>query len=198
MVFTDQQIEQLHAPLPPAFVQTRTQGGGRVSYIAGHEAINQANAIFGYDGWSYTVDRVETSAILEGASLLCTAVVTVSVGGVIRQDVGTDTIASNSKPDAFAMAYKTCVTDALKRALRSFGDQFGNSLYDKDADLAQERLVWLQREVGSLLERDSDAQAKMTRAVDSYTVRDVETLETMYTRLRDRLTERQGRAEEVA
>ncbi len=34
-------------------------------------------------------------------------------------------------PEAHEAAYKGAVTDAMKRALRHFGDQFGNRLYDR-------------------------------------------------------------------
>jgi hypothetical protein len=50
---------------------------------------------------------------------------------VNREDVGHG-IAAGTSSEAIEMARKGAVTDALKRALRSFGNQFGNSLYDKD------------------------------------------------------------------
>ena len=39
---------------------------------------------------------------------------------------------THDTPDAHDMAIKGAVTDALKRALRTFGPQFGNGLYEHD------------------------------------------------------------------
>ena len=57
------------------------------------------------------------------------AVVRVSVPGApSRTDVGFQPVAVES-PEGHETAFKGAVTDALKRALRSFGDRFGNGLY---------------------------------------------------------------------
>lgn len=40
--------------------------------------------------------------------------------------------------DAHEGAAKEAVTDAIKRAMRSYGNQFGNSLYDKSKQHAQQ------------------------------------------------------------
>jgi recombination DNA repair RAD52 pathway protein len=57
------------------------------------------------------------------------AVVRVTVPGApSRTDVGFQAVADES-PEGHETAYKGAVTDALKRALRSFGDRFGNGLY---------------------------------------------------------------------
>lgn len=60
-----------------------------------------------------------------------TAAVRVTVRGCpARSDVGCGFVAGET-PEAHEAAYKGSVTDALKRALRHFGDQFGNGLYDR-------------------------------------------------------------------
>ena len=57
------------------------------------------------------------------------AVVRVTVPGAsARADVGFQPVTDES-PEGHETAYKGAVTDALKRALRSFGDRFGNGLY---------------------------------------------------------------------
>ena len=57
------------------------------------------------------------------------AVVRVSVPGApSRTDVGFQPVTDDS-PEGHETAFKGAVTDALKRALRSFGDRFGNGLY---------------------------------------------------------------------
>lgn len=50
---------------------------------------------------------------------------------VTRNDVGHGTSTAKGVVPDFEAAEKEAVTDALKRSLRSFGNQFGNSLYDK-------------------------------------------------------------------
>ena len=57
------------------------------------------------------------------------ATVRVTVPGApSRTDVGFHTVAEENG-EGHETAYKGAVTDALKRALRTFGDQFGNALY---------------------------------------------------------------------
>ena len=56
---------------------------------------------------------------------------------ISRQDVGFGTGVARSLADAHENSAKEAVTDALKRSLRSFGNQFGNSLYDKSKSIAQ-------------------------------------------------------------
>ena len=48
-----------------------------------------------------------------------------------REDVGFGTGIAKTLADAHEGGAKEAVTDAIKRTLRSFGNQFGNSLYDK-------------------------------------------------------------------
>ena len=58
------------------------------------------------------------------------AMVRVDVPGApSRTDVGFHAVNGDDTSDDHETAYKGAVTDALKRALRSFGDQFGNGLY---------------------------------------------------------------------
>ena len=48
-----------------------------------------------------------------------------------REDIGCGNGVSKSSFDAHELAGKEAVTDGLKRAFRTFGEQFGNGLYDK-------------------------------------------------------------------
>lgn len=111
-------------------------------YVDGLHVISEANRIFGRNGWSYTVTRLECASnqVFEirdkGAQVrvayICT--VRVDVGGVIREGAACGT--GNGKPenigDVIESAVKEAETDALKRALRSFGNTFGLALYEKD------------------------------------------------------------------
>lgn len=131
-------LARLAAELDPSKVATVAVGGGRSApYLEGWYVISAANGIFGFDGWSYELREVEPrgSWVIQrrGVDVTVTlyqARVTVTAMGVIRTDVGTG-IAENETADAHSTAVKGAATDALKRALRTFGAQFGNELYDK-------------------------------------------------------------------
>lgn len=127
---------RLRQPLDDILVAERTTDAGAVvRYIEGWRAIEQANAIFGMDRWGAEVIGEVTYRALPGGgrsrgapSGLYTATVRVTVDGCLpHSDVGVGTVVEHSA-DGHATAYKTAVTDGLKRALRRFGDQFGNRL----------------------------------------------------------------------
>ena len=121
--------DALRQPLDPALVSERNgRGGRRFSYIEGHTAIDQANQVFGYGGWGYElVGEVTLREFKSGAAYSATVRVTVP-GAPSRTDVGFQPVSDDSS-EGHETAYKGAVTDALKRALRSFGDRFGNGLY---------------------------------------------------------------------
>jgi len=150
MALTDEQKALLEQSLDPKLGAFRKADRGRdVSYLEGYQVIAQANRIFGFDGWSYNVDRVDLTYMNDGKGLLYSALITVNVDGCgSRQDTGCHPIRNSidqsgiekdnvNNPEQHDLARKSAVTDALKRAFRSFGDQFGNSLYDKDSDIHQ-------------------------------------------------------------
>jgi DNA recombination protein Rad52 len=131
----------LAEPLDPALVSQReTRDGRLVQYIEGWAAIGQANRIFGFDGWGAEVAGEVAYRPLSlfnpdtGEALavgMYTATVRVTVRGCpARSDVGCGFVAEET-PEAHEAAYKGAVTDALKRALRHFGDQFGLRLYNR-------------------------------------------------------------------
>ena len=131
--------EALAQPLDPQLVsQRKGRGGRKFDYIEGHTAIDQANRIFGFGGWGYelvgdvTLRPIEQTDSRTGevtSTPAYSAVVRVTVPGApSRTDVGFQPVAEET-PEGHETAYKGAVTDALKRALRSFGDRFGNGLY---------------------------------------------------------------------
>ena len=139
--------EALSQEIDPALVSKRKLFQGRneeVSYIAGHHAIEQANRIFGPLGWSYTVpdQHIEnvsrmnnsTGEIIRVDRVCFATVQVVIIDGPTREDTGSCGVGKNREghetPDGLEMARKGAVTDGLKRALRTFGPQFGNDLYD--------------------------------------------------------------------
>ena len=132
-------VEMLAQPLDPALVsQRKGRGSRRFDYIEGHTVIGQANEIFGYGGWGYELagdvslrrmESVDTKTGEMRVSYAYSAPVRVTVPGApSRTDIGFHVVAEDT-PEGHETAVKGAVTDGMKRALRSFGDQFGNGLY---------------------------------------------------------------------
>lgn len=129
----------LDAKLNTAHIKPPKQFGPKGDYLEGWHVINEANRIFGYGGWSYTIDmqQADMRAAKDKngneqwqAAYVC--ICTVIVDGVTRQDIGYGSGFAKMAGDAIEGATKEAATDALKRALRTFGNQFGLALYDKD------------------------------------------------------------------
>lgn len=170
--FTQKQVELLDKPLDKRFVSDRKGASGRkLSYLEGHDAIDQADRLFGYGQWGYEILACEQTVIHdiltgEAIGVAYKARVRLTVAGCVPVDeVGsqpvsvasiTDHIMAKRRKDAsdknkeiddspfnpfeialartiimeaHEQAEKGAVTDAVKRALRTFGEQFGNGLY---------------------------------------------------------------------
>lgn len=129
-------------------IKTREQGNISLSYIEGFDVIDTANLIFGYGNWSYLISSLTQVSQEQNHNqnfVVCyKAVVKLIVKdenhskSISRQDVGFGTGVSKTLADSHENAGKEAVTDALKRAMRSFGNQFGNSLYDKSRNHANQ------------------------------------------------------------
>ena len=116
--------DALAAPLDLNNVKQRKGAGGRkLDYISGEHAIAEANRIFGFDGWS--CETVHMECVKENP-ITYIARVRIRAGGVTREGWGGDN--GNDHENAV----KSAETDAIKRALRTFGNQFGLPLYDKE------------------------------------------------------------------
>lgn len=161
MEFTTKQVEQLEAPLSLENVRQRKQSGQSLSYIEGWHAIAEANRIFGFGAWSR--ETLTTTLVSEkprkigkdqnqrdGWGVTYTAHVRVRVGDVVREGVGAGHGIDVDAGQAHESAIKEAETDAMKRALMTFGNPFGLALYDKeqknveDAALAKKALAWAQ------------------------------------------------------
>lgn len=141
-MFNEYQIEQLEAHLSRSNVSTRQQSGRSLSYIEGWFAIKEANRIFGFDQWNReTIDiRVLTEKprvigrddrAKDGWGVSYFAKVRVTVGTVVREGCGTGHGIDVDLGLAHESALKEAETDAMKRALMTFGNPFGLALYDK-------------------------------------------------------------------
>ena len=123
---------ELQKPLDTKHVQPPPQGKFG-EYVHAWHVINEANRIFGFNGWSYSLDTlVKTNQSDDGKHHVgYAATVTLTVGEVQRTDVGHGQGHHKAEGEAHDSAIKEAVTDALKRALRTFGNPFGLALYDK-------------------------------------------------------------------
>ena len=139
-VFSPEQIAALSAPLDRAKVKQREQGRTKVSYLEGWQAIAEANRIFGFDGWQRETIAVQCVAERErtlgssnraGWGVTYTARVRIRVGDVIREGSGAGHGIDVDLGQAHESALKEAETDAMKRALMTFGNPFGLALYDK-------------------------------------------------------------------
>jgi DNA recombination protein Rad52 len=143
--FSPEQITALAAPLDRAKVRQREQGRSSVSYLEGWQVIAEANRIFGFDGWQREtvalrcVNQSERSIGRDGRSgwgVTYTARVRITVGEstgaqLIREGSGAGHGIDTDLGQAHESALKEAETDAMKRALMTFGNPFGLALYDK-------------------------------------------------------------------
>ena len=140
-MFNKNQLASLNQELDSSRIKSREKGNVSLSYIEGFDVIDTANLIFGYGNWSYLISKLEQVSQEQNHNqnfVVCyKAVVKLLVKdenhskSIFRQDVGFGSGVAKTLNDAHENAGKEAVTDALKRAMRSFGNQFGNSLYDK-------------------------------------------------------------------
>jgi len=144
MSFTDEQKAALEAPLNRANVRGRQQGGRNVSYIEGWHAIAEANRIFGHDGWTRETTAFQCVSERErkigkdqkdgwGVSYTAKVKVVAFAGDTIvtREGLGAGHGIDQDLGQAHESAIKEAETDAMKRALMTFGNPFGLALYDK-------------------------------------------------------------------
>lgn len=163
---------ELSRKLHPDHVRPPSKFGPKGDYIEGWHAIAEANRIFGFGGWSYTLldcrcvserDRTIGREAKPGFGVTYTATVRVAVDGVTRDDVGAGHGYDVDCGLAHESAIKEAVTDALKRALRTFGNPFGLALYDRSraevgVDPSPDETDEIQR-ITRLIDEANDPQA---------------------------------------
>jgi hypothetical protein len=143
--FSPEQITALSGPLARAHVKQRKQGGSSVSYIEGWVAIAEANRIFGFDAWQRETVLLKCVSQSErligrdqkpgwGVTYSARVRITVLAGDrppLIREGSGAGHGIDVDLGQAHESALKEAETDAMKRALMTFGNPFGLALYDK-------------------------------------------------------------------
>ena len=131
MSFSTEQAEALIQPLDRKHVKSRSGGGNRqLSYIEGWHAIAEANRIFGFGGW--TSETLHMECVCMEGTISYIAKVRVTIGSISREGWGAGHGRGGSVGDKHESAVKEAETDARKRALMTFGNQFGLALYDKE------------------------------------------------------------------
>lgn len=140
MTFTPEQIASLSGPLDKSKVKERTQAGRQLSYIEAWHAIAEANRIFGYELWDReTVSMTKLGEVREVdgkqrvayASKVRVTVYTSTGGKIVREGTGFGSGIDKDSGQAHESAIKEAESDAMKRALMTFGNPFGLALYDK-------------------------------------------------------------------
>jgi hypothetical protein len=143
--FSPEQIAALSAPLNRNQISSRKQGRGQVAYLKSFVVINEANRIFGFDGWqrqtlfSTCVSKAERLIGDDhkpgwGVTYIARVRITVAAGShglLIREGTGAGHGIDTDLGLAHESAVKEAETDAMKRALITFGNPFGLALYDK-------------------------------------------------------------------
>jgi DNA recombination protein Rad52 len=139
MGFSDRQVKALSAKLNAKFVRTRIENGKTLSYLEGWHVIAEANRIFGFDGWNR--ETLDARCIWDGVhkgQRQCSYVARVRVRvraretEIMRDGSGAGIGVGITPGEAHEAALKAAETDAMKRALATFGNTFGLALYDRD------------------------------------------------------------------
>jgi DNA recombination protein Rad52 len=139
MSFSEPQIKLLSSKLNGKHVRTRELRGRTLSYIEGWHVIAEANRIFGFDGWDRETAWAEciwAEAKREPRMCAYAARVRIRVRAgetiICREGSGVGHGSGATLGEAHESALKEAETDAMKRALATFGNLFGLALYDKE------------------------------------------------------------------
>ena len=144
MSFTDEQVAALKAPLSRAHVRQRSHAGRQLSFLEGWKVIEEANRIFGFDGWDReTIDLRELGdarqvdgkwrvAYMARVRITVRPPQDISADVIRRDGCGYGSGIDRDLGSAHESALREAETDAMKRALMTFGNPFGLALYDKD------------------------------------------------------------------
>lgn len=138
--FEPAQTRKLKAKLKPQHIRSRQVGAITLNYIEGWHAIAEANRIFGFDGWDR--ETVESKCVWSrqnraqfAAAYVTRIRIVVNAAGrkIVREGLGAGEATALTAGQAHEMAAKAAETDATKRALMTFGNAFGLSLYGGDS-----------------------------------------------------------------
>ena len=144
MPFTNTQLRQLRANIRPQVVKQREVEGKVLHYLEGWHIISEANRIFGFDAWDR--ETLQSQCVWQkqvdyryAAAYLTRVRITVRAGDQVvqREGMGSGEALAGTAGQAHERASKTAETDATKRALSTFGNSFGLSLYKDKTEAPQ-------------------------------------------------------------
>jgi hypothetical protein len=142
MAFTDAQLRRLRAPVQRRHIKEREIDGKTLHYLEGWHVVAEANRLFGFDGWDR--ETVTSQCVWQkqidsrfAAAYLAKVRISVRAGGavVLREGQGSAEAVAPTPGQAHERASKAAETDATKRALSTFGNSFGLSLYRDKSEL---------------------------------------------------------------
>jgi hypothetical protein len=153
-------------------------------YVSAHYVIKTANRIFGPDGWKHEVitQKIEHQGQRgNNAVVVVRCIVRVYAIGTHHDGTGVGLGEMPQLGGAMELALKSSETDAIKRALKNFGDVLGLALYEKvekgeqregvgASTVAQDLLAELQRlpvKTGPLDDWYTDHKAQIGKLVDA-------------------------------
>ena len=187
MEFSKEQVEKLNEPILAKNVKERDgnkAGTFQLAYVEGWHVINEANRIFGFDGWSS--ETIYTLCVADNnESVTYIAKVKVIVGNLFREGTGAGHGRFGSIGEKHESAIKEAETDARKRAFMQFGNQFGLSLYNgkdkswktnkekpqNEPSVTEMALKWIQKAPSQKhldeIKKRLDAQMKQGNLTDS-------------------------------
>ena len=141
MAFAATQVRKLKSKLKPAHIKTREADGTTLHYVEGWHVVAEANRIFGFDGWdretvTSTCVWTKQTGLRFSACYVTRVRITVRAGDerIVREGCGAGESNASSPGQAHEFAAKAAETDATKRALSTFGNSFGLSLYAGPSD----------------------------------------------------------------
>jgi DNA repair and recombination protein RAD52 len=144
----EQQEQRLAEKLNASRIEHRKGSNGKTfSYLEAWELIETANAIFGFFGWSretIAIEPLHDPALITDAdnpergkvvaAYYAKVRISVYVDGrtIVREGCGAARGFAKTAGEAMENAAKASESDAMKRALVTFGSQFGLALYDRE------------------------------------------------------------------
>jgi hypothetical protein len=133
--FTPEQIDLLDAPLDAQLIKERPD---KKKYLKGSTEFEAANRIFGYGKWGYRVIARTLQKVYDlddkVVGLYFYVEVELFVAGAMFPFYGDGgQSVKYYTPQGYEDASKGATTDAVKRALRHYGNAFGLPLYDEDS-----------------------------------------------------------------
>eukprot|EP01147_Barroeca_monosierra_P007674 gene7674-601_t len=111
-------------------------GGSEIAYVQQWMVFDIANTAFGFNGWSRSIRTITIDYADKKGSKFevgVSAIVRVTLkDGAYHEDIGYGNAIMPTRYQAMEKAKKQSVTDGTKRALKMFGQIFGQCLNDKD------------------------------------------------------------------